>query len=242
MKLLFPALICMLTCTFVKAQGIQAQAQGQDMIEPGSTSINPAYLKPRNIFEKLSWFDSTGKLVRQRVLNLVTKIDSVHKKLIFLQIRNDGYKDSTIAEWPTLKPIYTEEDQFGTITSYDHSGGNVVKVVVTKNGKKISDTSIAVNTPYIDGFLSDYVYGSLPLKPGYRGQVMLGSGHVSKVILREVHTDVLITGEGNTIQANLVIIDFPHSTALFWFDTSTGEILKSVYRGDDGSVFMKSRI
>jgi hypothetical protein len=71
---------------------------------------------------------------------------------------------------------------------------------------------------------------------------VFGSGHVSKIILREVHTDVLITGEGNTIQANLVIIDFPHSTALFWFDMSTGEILKSIYRGDDGSVFMKSRV
>jgi hypothetical protein len=241
-KFLLTILLCIFAFAFTRAQGIQAHVQDPDIIEPGSKSISQAYLKPRNIFEKLSWFDSTGKLVRQRVLNLVTRVDSAHNKLIFLQIRNDGYRDSTIAEWPSLKPVYTEENVFGTITSYDYSGEKI-KIVDAKDGKKISDTSITPNAAYFDGFLSDYLYGALPLKPGYRAQMTFGGDRMTKVTLREIHTDVLITGEGNIIQANLVIIDFSTTySALFWFDISTGEMLKSIYRSSDGSIFMKSRV
>src|SRR5580658_6488592 len=108
MKILLSVLLCISAFAFTKAQGIQVQAQDPDIIVPGSKSINQAYLKPRNVFEKFCAFDSAGKLTWQATVNLVTRIDSLHGKLIYLQLWNSGKKDSTAVEWPSLRPIYNE--------------------------------------------------------------------------------------------------------------------------------------
>jgi hypothetical protein len=240
MKFTLTSLIAVLAWTFAGAQNMSVLAQ--DTIEPGSKSINRQYLQPRNVFEKLSWFDSSGNLVRQRVLNLVTRIDSANGKLIFLQIRNDGYKDSTITEWPSLKPVYTEENLWGALSDFDHRAGNNIRLSKSKNGKTELDTSITVSA-HFDGFLTDYLLGALPLKPGYHGRFVLGSGHVSIVTIKDVYIDELIAGDGHAIQANMVLVDFNNKVKMmYWFDKSTGEMLKSIIRSDDGSVFMKSKI
>jgi hypothetical protein len=241
MKSKLTILIGILSCSFASAQNMPVQAQ--DTIEPGSKSLNRQYLQLRNVFEKLSWFDSSGNLVRQRVLNLVTRVDSLNKQLIFLQIRNDGYKDSTISEWPSLKPVYTEENLWGALSDFDHRAGNSIRLTKLKNGKTESDTSFTVGSPHFDGFLTDYLLGALPLKPGYHGRFVLGGSHVTTVTIKDVFTDELIAGDGHAIQANMVLVDFNNKVkVMYWFDKFTGEMLKSISRADDGTVFMKSKI
>lgn len=252
MKFILSVLLCIPAFAFTRAQsthaqdqaqGVQLQAQSQDIVEPGSKSINQEYLKPRNVFEKLSWFDSTGKPTAQMVLNLVTRIDSAHKKLIFLQIRNDGKKDSTIAEWPSLRPIYSSETTLrGRESICDYSGDKLIRVIERNNGEKKSDTSYTINSPYLDGYLTDYLLGALPLKPGYHGRFTTGGGAPVVVTVKEVYTDVLTSGDGHSIQANLVLVDFNGHNVLYWIDKSSGEILKSVYRTTEGNLFMKSKI
>src|SRR5215471_4089356 len=91
---------------FTSLHFLTARAQ-EDTIRPGSSSINLNYFKPRSTFQKLTWLDKDGKLLRIATLNCITRIDSTAGKLIYLQLRNDGKRDSTITDWPSLQPIYT---------------------------------------------------------------------------------------------------------------------------------------
>jgi len=225
------------------AQGTAADGKmAQEKIEPGSKNINLAYFKPGSNFQKLSWFDKEGVLTHQATLNCVTRIDSVNKKLIYLQIRNDGKKDSTIVEWPTLKPIYTATFAGSKVLVYDYRGGEKVKNTVTQNGRVESDTSYSVVAAYFDSYLTDYLFGALPLKPGYQGQFRIGSGGNGMVSIKDVFTDVLSAGNFAAVQAYVAIVDYNGYKVTYWIDKVSGEMLKSIYQGPDGSIFMKSRI
>lgn len=214
----------------------------QEKIEPGSEKLNQAYFRPGSIFQKLSWFDKAGVLTRQATLNCVTKIDTINKKLIYLQIRNDGKKDSTVVEWPGLKPVYTATFTGTKVFVYDYRGGDRVKNTVFQNGRVESDTSFAIIVPYFDSYLTDYLFGALPLKPGYHGQFRIGSGGNGMVTIKDVFTDVLSSGNGSTVQAYVALVEYNGYNVTYWIDKGSGEMLKSIYQGADGSIFMKSRI
>jgi len=229
--LLFP--LFMLPLVGVLAQG---------KIEPGGKEINQTYFRPGSIFQKLSWFDKGGVLMRQATLNCITRIDTTNRKLIYLQIRNDGKKDSTIVEWPTLKPIYTETFAGTKEFVYDYRGGERVKNTVTQNGRVESDTSFTIMEPYFDSYLTDYLFGALPLKPGYHGQFRIGSGGNGMVTITTIFTDVLSSGNGVPVQAYVAMVDYNGYSVTYWIDKGSGEMLKSIYQGPDGSIFMKSKI
>ena len=230
----------LLVLTFLILAG--ASLKAQENIEPGSKSLNQAYFKPASIFQKLSWIDKDGVLTRQATLNCVTRIDSANRRLIYLQLRNDGKKDSTIVEWPSLKPIYTATFIGTKEFIYDYRAGNTVKNTTTRNGLVEKDTSFTVQSPYFDSYLTDYLFGALPLKPGYHGQFKIGSGAAATVSIRDVFTDVLSSGNAATTQAYVVIVDYNGYKVTYWLDKVSGEMIKSIYQGPDGSIFMKSRI
>lgn len=213
-----------------------------DEVSPGSKSINVAYLRPRSVFQKLSWFDSTGRLMAVATLNCVTKIDTPQGKLIYLQIRNDGKRDSTIADWPNLKPVYTASRGGNQELIYDHHGGNMVRTSVLKNGARTHDTSYAMPSPFFDAYLTDYLFGALPLRPGYHAKFITGGDSPGEVTIREVYTDLLPSGDGKSVQAYLLDVGFTNFNVLYWIDKSSGDLLKSIYQFGDGRMFMKSKI
>jgi hypothetical protein len=233
MRSLFALPFLIFTVAFVHAQ---------ETVEPGSKALNQAYFKPASIFQKLSWIDKDGVVTRQATLNCITRIDSANMRLIYLQLRNDGKKDSTIVEWPSLKPLYTATFVGSKEFIYDYRGGNTVKNTTTQNGHVEKDTSFTIQSPYFDSYLTDYLFGALPLKPGYHGQFKIGSGASAVVSIRDVFTDVLTTGTTSTLQAYVVIVDYNGYKVTYWLDKVSGEMLKSIYQGADGSIFMKSRI
>lgn len=194
----------------------------QSMVEPGGKELNTAYFKPRNIFQKLTWLDKDGRVVGLATLNCITRIDTVKGKLMYFQIRNDGKKDSTIAEWPTLAPIYTSE--------------------TSSAGKIVFDHHQKDSVAYFDDFLSDYLIGALPLKPGYKGRFIVCGDHKSVVTIKDVFTDVLPSGNAQPIQVWLVQANFAGFDVLYWIDKTSGDMLKSLFQFQDGSMFMKSKI
>jgi hypothetical protein len=199
-----------------------ARAQ-EETVFPGSGSLNLDYFKPRSTFQKLTWLDKEGKLQSIATLHCITRIDSVAGKLIYLQLRNDGKRDSTIAEWPSLRPIYTSSTAGGeTLAVYDHNGQDL--------------------TQCFDDFLGDYLIGALPLKPGYHGRFFACGHDRVSVQIKEVRKDVLTSGNGQPLAVHLVLVNYNGYDTTYWIDPSTGEILKFIFTGKDGSVFMKSKI
>ncbi|HEY4109943.1 hypothetical protein [Puia sp.] len=235
MKFLLCSLaILLLACTDTTAQDAE--------VGVGSPGIDRAYLVNRSVFQRLSWIDPSGHLTASATLNCVTLIDSVHQHLIYLQLRNDGKRDSTVAHWPDLKPVYTSTTAGSHRESYDFQSGNGVKVFCTANGKVVADSMAKLSPASFDSYLTDYLIGALPLKAGYTTQFTTNSGQTFAVRIKEVMTDVVFSPNGQPVEIWLVHVESNGYNILYWVDKSTREMLKSVIALADGSVFMKSKI
>jgi hypothetical protein len=219
-----------------------ARGQAQELVEPNGKGINQGYLVPRNIFQKLIWLDKDGHYLWAATLNCVTRVDSVHKRLTYLQIRNDGHKDSTVAEWPGLKPVYTSSITGSHVTVYDYQAGDKVRTLTTVNGKTEADSTVLLSPSSFDSFLTDYLIGALPLKPGYQGSLTVNSGSIITIRIKDVYTDVLFSPDGKPVEAYLVNVDFNGYKILYWIDRLTGEMLKCITPTPDGRIFMKVKI
>lgn len=230
------ALWVILFCTSV------VRGRAQEVIEPNGKVINQGYLVPRNIFQKLIWLDKEGHYLWTATLNCVTRVDSVHKRLTYLQIRNDGHKDSTVVEWPNLKPVYTSSVTGNHVTVYDYQTGDKVRALTTVNGKTEADSTVSLSSSAFDSFLTDYLIGALPLKRGYQGSLTVTSGSTFTIRIKDVFTDVLFAPDGKPIEAYLVNVDYNGYKILYWIDRVTGEMLKCITPTPDGRIFMKVKI
>jgi hypothetical protein len=57
-------------------------------------------------------------------------------------------------------------------------------IATINNGRVESDTSFILSSPFFDSYLTDYLFGALPLKPGYRGQFRIGVPGAGLVIIK----------------------------------------------------------
>jgi len=195
---------------------------GQNLITSGSKDFNKAFFKSRSVFQKLTWLDKDGKMVGMATLHCITRIDSAGGKLIYLQLRSDGKKDSTIVDWPSLHPLYTSSSVSGTSTVYDHRHQDVEGC--------------------FDDYMGDNLLGAIPLRPGYRCKFHVCGQDISTVTIDDVYKDVLPSGNGQPLAVYIVRVNYSGFETLYWIDPANGDLLKSVYTYKDGSVFMKSKI
>jgi len=221
--------------------GLTAAAQ-EATVHVGSPEINRDYLVNRSVFQRLSWIDGSGRLIGSATLNCVTWIDSVKKRLIYLQLRNDGKRDSTVSQWPDLKPIYTSETAGAHKDSYDYRSGNGVRVLSTNNGEVVVDSTAQLSAGAFDSFLTDYLIGALPLKVGYTTEFKTNSGSAYNVRIKQVMNDMLFSPNGQPVPIWLVQVNSNGYEILYWVDKTTHEMLKSVVTMPNGGVFMKSKI
>jgi hypothetical protein len=218
-------------------------AHAQTNLIPDASTFNQKYFKNQSAFQKLTWIDKDGKVIREATLNLVTRIDSINKKLIHLQIRNDGKKDSTICELGSLKPIYTSSISKTQKFIYDYRGGMEVSSI-ENTGKGDIKSSSKMPTPYFDGFVSEYLIGALPLKKGYSTQFETyrsdtKSNSITKI--NKVYDDIITTSNG--IQATYVLeMEVGTFTYLMWVDQKSNQVLKTVFSLPNGGYFLKQRI
>jgi hypothetical protein len=220
-------------------------AFAQMMLTPATASFNQRYFRPRSVFQKLTWLDNDGKVLSERMLNLVTRVDSAQHRLTFLQLRNDGHSDSSVAELPTLRPVSLLSKGKGPRITYDYRGGQTVKVFLEEKGKPNVVEAFLMPNPYFDGFLSEYLLGALPLKPGYTAQFDIYRGDTHKngtVQIKNVTADFLVDATGQLRRVWRAVIASASIEAQFWIDPGTGELLKMIAPMPTGGFFIKTKV
>lgn len=223
----------------------QTQPSEPPLISPDGKTLDAAYFKPKSLFYKLSWLDKDGKITREAVLNNVAAIDEAQKRLTYRQIRNDGKEDVSIAELPTLKPIHVSSVSKRQKIIYDYGGGQDLKIYIENEGKVDFDGNFKMPRQYFDGFLSEYLLGALPLKPGFTGQFDIYHGGKKKdatLVIKKVIKDVLPTNDGKFIPVYLVFVQSDTSEIVYSIDAQSREMLKSAVSLPDGSMFVKTKI
>jgi hypothetical protein len=216
----------------------------QTQLTPTAATFNQRYFRPRNVFQKLTWLDKDGKVLAERMLNLVTRVDSVQHRLVFLQLRNDGKRDSSVAELPTLRPIYVSSQGKGQKTVYDYRDGQTIKASTEEQGKPKVTEAFTMPNPYFDGFLSEYLIGALPLQPGYTAQFDIYRGDLHKngaVQLKNISTDFIADAAGHLHRVLRVLINSGSNEAQYWIDPGTGELLKMITPLPTGGFFIKTK-
>ena len=228
--------------TVVLVIALHSISQAQTFLSPDASSFNQKYFKNQSFFHKLTWIDKDGKIIRESTLNLITRIDTINNRLTYLQIRNDGKKDSTICELGSLKPIYTSSVSKTQKFVYDYRGMEVSAFEST--GKGDTKSTYKMPNPYFDGFVSEYLIGALPLKKGYSAQFEtyrpdLKSNGLTKI--NKVYDDVIATVNG--IQATFVLeMEVGNFSYLMWVDQKSNQVLKTVFSLPNGGYFLKQRI
>lgn len=223
----------------------QTQAVEPPLIAPDGKTLEASYFKPKSLFYKLSWLDKDGKITREAVLNNVAEIDEAQKHLTYRQIRNDGKEDVSLAELPTLKPIRVSSVSKRQIIKYDYSGGQDLKIYIENEGKVDFDGNFKMPRQYFDGFLSEYLLGALPLKPGFTGQFDIYHGGKKKdatLFIKKVMKDVLASNDGKFIPVYLVFVQGDKSEIVYTIDAQSREMFKSAVSLPDGSMFVKTKI
>ncbi len=220
-------------------------AFAQRTISPNDSTLNTAYFKNQSLFHKLTWLDSNGNITREATLNLVTRIDTVNHTMTYLQIRNDGKKDSSICEYPSLKPIFVSSVNGSDIFRYDYRGGNKVQVYIAVKDKPLYDTVFTMPKPYFDGFLAEYLLGALPLEKMqplqfdiYRGDTKMNG----TTVISKIHQDVLPTSTGKYTPVYVLTMVARTSEYLVYVDVQTRTVLKSVSPLPNGGFFVKARM
>ncbi len=231
-------------CIIIVTVAAHSIAPAQSVLTPDPSTFNQKYFKNQSIFQKLTWIDKDGKILREATLNLVTRIDTVNNnKLIHLQIRNDGKKDSTICELGSLKPIYTSSISKTQKFFYDYRGGMEV-FIIENTGKGDVKSNYKMPSPYFDGFITEYLIGALPLKKGYSAQFEFcrtdtkskGSTKINRVY------DDIITNASDIRTAYVLEMESGNFTYLIWVDQKSNQILKAVFSLPNGGYFLKQRI
>ncbi|WP_046242589.1 DUF3108 domain-containing protein [Hymenobacter terrenus] len=227
------------------AGAASAVAQTPAHLVPAAQLFNQRYFRPRNVFVKLTWLDKNAQVQKERVLNLVTRVDSANHRLTFLQLRNDGKRDSSVAELPTLRPVYVGSVGAGQKVAFDYRGGLAIKVLLERNGKIELNEGFTMPQPYFDGYLSEYLLGALPLRPGYTAEFESYSAELrrnSVTRIKRVTADALAGPGGQFVRAHHVTLAANGLEAEYWLDATTGEFLRSVFAQPDGSLFIKTKI
>lgn len=229
----FLLLIVLLMSTCIQAQTAKDGA-----------NFDQGYFKNKTVFHKLTWIDKNGSISREATLKLTAQIDSVQKKFIYTQVRNDGKKDSTICELGSLNPIYTVSKVRDQSFVYDYSTAGFATYKVVKNGKVASEDKIKTTSRYYDGFISEYMLGALPLKVGYSFKFETFRADLkrnSETSIDNTFLEVLNNGNSATL-VYVLSIKSEGLSYMVWVDKKSKEVLKAVFPLPDGGAFVKERI
>jgi len=217
-------------------------ANAQLTLSPGDTALHPGYIKDRNVFQKLVWMDSTGATTHTAILNLITKVDTIKHTVTYLQIRNDGKRDSSVSTYPGLEPVYLSTKGAQFMETYDYRKKGVVGIHTEKGGKVTYDGELALAAKYFESFLTDVVMTALPVETMKPLQYFFYNTNLKQLTAYEIikiNADVLLGLNGNNTPIYILTVRSGKNEFLVYMDKKTHQTLKTAFVAENGSSFVK---
>lgn len=216
----------------------------QTTILPGDTALHYNYLKNRYLFHKISWVDKNNQTIGEAVLNLVTRIDTVKHTITYLQIRNDGKKDSSVSVFPGLTPISLVSKGNDFKNKYDYHEDDVV-IHAEKNGKIVFDGKQSVKKGYFDSYFTELILSALPVEKLQPLQFYIfdENKHEKSIIeITKISLDLISEPNGKNTAIYILNVRSGAFDFLVFMDKASRQVIKTVYRLDTGGYFVKEKI
>ncbi|MDB5286018.1 MAG: hypothetical protein JWR05_967 [Mucilaginibacter sp.] len=216
----------------------------QTTIFPADTAIHYQYLKNNSLFHKISWVDKSNQTTREAVLNLVTRIDSIKHTITYLQIRNDGKKDSSVSVFPGLIPISLVSKGNDFKNKYDYYEDRVV-VHAEKKGQPTFDGRKSVKKGYFDSYLSELILSTLPVEKLQPLQFYVFDENKrdrSLIEITKINLDVIAGPNGHNTPIYILNVKSGAFDFLVFLDKATRQMIKTVYGLNTGGYFVKEKI
>ena len=219
----------------IALKGLTACAQVH--LNAHDKSIRYDLAKPEHSLRKVTWFDSAGNVTREMVLDHVTKIDSAHNEIdfinsglyagkILIDSSIDNYSGSARYILATMPSTKYEFIKYLPTTVEAH---NIVKGVS-------SNKTTAMPEGYFDDNSLWDILGYIPYKKGIKYQLdCYGT---------DTHTQVLIPFEieylfdenyrepsGTVVDAMVLKVSNPESSNYVWINKKTHVMIKDLGQG-----------
>ncbi|MCW3118248.1 MAG: hypothetical protein JWM28_2330 [Chitinophagaceae bacterium] len=216
----------------------------QTIIFPGDTAIHNQYLKNYSLFHKISWVDKNNQTTREAVLNLVTRVDSIKHTITYLQIRNDGKKDSSVSVFPGLMPISVVSKGNDFKNKYDYSEDGVV-VHSEKKGQPAFDGRKPVKKGYFDSYLNELILSTLPVEKLQPLQFYVfdeNKPEGSLIEITKISLDLIVGPNGHNTPIYILNVKSGALDFLVFMDKATRQVIKTVYGSNTSGYFVKEKI
>jgi hypothetical protein len=148
---------------------IHLSGYAQYVIKPGDKVIRSEWLKPSHEYYKNVATDTAGKIMWQFMMEDVTTIDSVNKRVIFARFRQIPFGDFSVDTSVTdlsFRPISMHEIHIQRNASFEMTFGDTLASVTTDRKGVISVKNYPMKSGYFEDNMIGYIVGCLDLKKG----------------------------------------------------------------------------
>lgn len=221
----FIVAVCLLT--------IAGFCDAQNVIKPGDKAIRYDWIGPSHTFYKNIITDTAGKIKYEFMMDDVTTIDSINKRIIFARVRQlpvgSFSADTSITDF-TFKPISMHETHAQYRVNFDMNFADKMATVKTIRKGVISVKTYPMQSGYFEDNMIEYIFGYLELKKN----ITYTMDNFNKdtpapsdpYTIAYAFDDVWNLGAGYKV--NCTVLHFTHggTTGYIWIDKNTHDVLK----------------
>lgn len=205
----------------------------QYVIKPGDKIIRCELLKPSHEYYKNVATDTSGKMMWEFMMEDVTTIDSVNKRIVFArsrQIPPGIFSVDTSVTDLSFRPISMHEVHVQRNVSFDMSFGDTLATVTTDRKGVISVRNYPMKNGYFEDNMIGYIFGCLDLKRGIT-YIMDNFNKDTQspsdpYTLEYAFDDVWDLAGGHTLKCRVFHFIHGRSTGYMWIDQETNALVK----------------
>lgn len=202
-------------------------------IKPGDKLIRYDLIKPAHEYYKNVTTDTAGNIMYEFMMENVTTIDQVNKRILFSRSRQipvgSWSTDTSITDL-TFKPVSMYEHHFQRNVHFDMSFGDTLATVKTTRKGVESIKNYPMKSGYFEDNMIEYIFGYLELEKGVT--YMLDNFNKDTpspsdpFIIEYAFDDIWYLAAG--LRLNCRVIHFIHgaATGYIWIDKASNKVIK----------------
>jgi hypothetical protein len=220
----------------------------QNTIKPGDKIIRYDLIKPSHDFYKNVTTDTAGNILYEFMMEDVTTIDTVNKRITFARSRQvpvGSFSSDTSVTDLSLRPIRMHEVRYQRNVAFEMFFGDTQVIVKMVRKEETSVKNYPMKSGYFEDNMIEYIFGYLELKKGVT--YVLDNFNKDAELPSDPYTieyafdDVWDLAAGQKLSCSVIHFIHGASSGYIWVDKSTHKAIKKS-GSFKGGIFVITRV
>ena len=220
----------------------------QNIIKPGDKIIRYDLIKSSHEFYKNVTTDTTGNILYEFMMEDVTTIDTINKRITFARSRQvpiGSFSSDTSITDLTFRPIRMYEIRHQRNVAFEMLFGDTQVVVKTVRKGETSVKNYPMKSGYFEDNMIEYIFGYLELKKGVT--YVLDNFNKDTNLPSDPYTieyafdDVWDLAAGHKLPCSVIHFIHGASSGYIWVDKSTHKAIKKT-GAFKGGIYVITRV